>query len=135
VARHAVVKLLSFPYGHRIPGHGGPCAHLHGHNARVEVECSGELDPLGMVVDFGEIKRLLEGWVRKHWDHRMILKDDDPLAAALEEAGEPVYRLPRAPTAENLAAHLFAVARDAGLPIAAIRLWETETSMASYEGP
>ena len=33
---------------------------------------------------------------------------------------------------ENLAAHLFAVAREASLPVVAVRFWETPDSMASY---
>ena len=65
MASHAVVKTLTFAYGHRIRGHGGRCAHLHGHNARVEIECAGPLDELGMVVDFAEIKRVIEVWAEE----------------------------------------------------------------------
>ncbi len=130
--QHGVTKLLSFPYGHRIRGHGGRCAHLHGHNARVEVCCRGPLDALGMVVDFGEIKRVLGSWIGKNWDHRMILASSDPLIEVLSELGEPVFELDSSPTAENLAAHLYRVAREANLPVSEVRFWETETSMASY---
>jgi len=133
VGSHAVVRTLTFAYGHRIHGHGGRCAHLHGHNARVEVECRGPLDALGMVVDFAEVKRVVEGWIAAHWDHRMILQRGDPLLPVLEERGEPVFVLDGPPTAEALAAHLFGVARAAGLPVRAVRFWETERSMAAYE--
>ena len=131
---HGVVRILTFAYGHRIQGHRGGCAHLHGHNARVEVECRGPLDPLGMVVDFAEIRRVLEEWIDAHWDHGMILQKGDPLVPVLVERGEPVYELDGPPTAENLARHLHRVAREAGLPVRAIRFWETERSMALYEG-
>jgi len=132
VSRHRVGKTLTFSYGHRIPGHEGPCVHLHGHNARVEIECAGELDELGMVVDFAEISRVVEAWVEDHWDHRMILMRGDPLAQVLIERDQPVFELDASPTAENLAAHLFGIARDAGLPVSAVRFWETETAMAVY---
>jgi 6-pyruvoyltetrahydropterin/6-carboxytetrahydropterin synthase len=135
VASNAVVRVLTFAYGHRIRGHTGGCAHLHGHNARVEVECRGPLDALGMVVDFGEVRRVVEGWVAANWDHRMILEAGDPLAAVLAREGEPVFELDAPPTAEHLARHLYRVAAEAGLPVRAIRLWETERSMALYEGP
>jgi 6-pyruvoyltetrahydropterin/6-carboxytetrahydropterin synthase len=131
---HGVVRILTFSYGHRIRGHTGGCAHLHGHNARVEVECKGPLDRLGMVVDFAEIRRVLEEWIDAHWDHRMILERGDPMAAVLTERGEPVHELDAPPTAENLARRLYDVAKAAGLPVAAIRFWETERSMALYEG-
>ena len=129
---YTAAKVISFCYGHRLVGHGGACRHLHGHNARVEVICRGELDALGMVVDFAEIRRVLRSWIDAHWDHRMILASDDPMATVLQDQGEPVFLLDGPPTAERLAAHLFGVAREAGLPVARIRLWETETSVATY---
>jgi len=129
---YTAAKVISFCYGHRLVGHGGACRHLHGHNARVEVICRGELDALGMVVDFSEIRRVLQTWIDAQWDHRMILASDDPLAALLREQGEPVFLLEGPPTAERLAAHLYGVAREAGLPVAGIRLWETDTSVATY---
>jgi 6-pyruvoyltetrahydropterin/6-carboxytetrahydropterin synthase len=129
---YTAAKVISFCYGHRLPGHGGACRHLHGHNARVEVICRGELDALGMVVDFAEIRRVLHGWIDAEWDHRMILDAGDPLVAILREQGEPVFVLDGPPTAERLASHLFGVARAAGLPVVGIRLWETDTSVATY---
>jgi len=129
---HEVQRALSFCYGHRIEGHAGPCANLHGHNARVEVVCGGPLDELGMVVDFAEIRRVLERFIDEHWDHRMILQRGDPYVAWLREQGEPVFELDLPPTAESLAAHLFGVAKEQGLPVRAVRLWETPDSMASY---
>ena len=129
---YSAAKVLSFCYGHRIVGHGGECRHLHGHNARVEVVCRGDLDELGMVVDFAEIRRVLQTWVDAHWDHRTILASDDPLGAVLEEQGERVFRMDGTPTAERMAGHLYRVAKDAGLPVAEIRFWETETSFATY---
>ena len=129
---YRVTKSVSFCYGHRLMNYRGKCRHLHGHNARVEVICRGPLDGLGRVVDFSEIGRVLNGWVDEHWDHRTILAADDPLAPILEEQGEPVYLLDGPPTAERLAAALFGVAREAGLPVAGIRFWETETSYAVF---
>lgn len=131
---HSVRAGLRFCYGHRIPGHDGPCAHLHGHNARVEVECRGALDARGMVVDFARIKRVVKDWVDAHWDHRMILQEGDPLIGALVAGGEPVYVLDAPPTAENLAAHLFGVAARAGLPVVAVHFWETDHGVAVYTG-
>jgi 6-pyruvoyltetrahydropterin/6-carboxytetrahydropterin synthase len=131
-AGYSVLKALTFCYGHRIVGHAGPCRHLHGHTGRVEIVCRGPLDDLGMVVDFAEIRRLLETWILEHWDHRMVLQAGDPLAAVLRAEGEPVDEMQSAPTAENMARTLFDVARAARLPVCEVRFWESDTSMASY---
>ena len=135
MGQHTVSRSFRFCYGHRIPGHAGPCRHLHGHSAKVEVVCQGELDELGMVVDFARIKEVVEGWALAHLDHRMILMRGDPLVDVLEAQGEPVFVMEGSPTAENMAALLFSAATRAGLPVVRVRLWESETSMASYEGP
>ncbi len=132
MGRHTASKIIEFSYGHRIPGHEGRCRHLHGHNARVEIVCTGALDPLGMVVDFAEIKQEVDTWVQKHWDHGMILTRGDPYVAIFRERGERVFELDGPTTAEAMAQHLFHVAKDAGLPVTAVRFWETPNSMASY---
>ena len=129
---YSAAKVITFCYGHRLVGHGGACRFLHGHNARVEVICRGDLDAQGMVVDFGEIRHALRDWIDANWDHRMILASDDPMVEILRAQDEPVFVLDGPPTAERLAAHLYKVARDAGLPVAGIRFWETETSVATY---
>ena len=135
VGEHSVTKSFRFCYGHRILGHEGPCRHLHGHSARVDVICSGRLDALGMVIDFVRIKEVLLGWVLMHLDHRMVLAAEDPMADLLEAQGEPVFRMDAPPTAENLATLLFEAARDAGLPVTEIRFRESETSSATYRDP
>jgi len=132
VGEHAASRFIDFCYGHRIPGHAGKCRHLHGHNGRAEIVCAGPLDALGMVVDFAEIRRVLDGWVLSHWDHKLILESGDDLIPILRERGEPVFQLDAPTTAENLAAHLFFVAKDANLPVASVRFWETPDSMASF---
>ncbi len=132
---HEVSRSIRFCYGHRILGHTGGCEHMHGHNARVEIRCAGPLDEMGMVVDFAEIRRVVESWIQDHWDHRMLLRRDDPMADVLRQSGEPIYEMDGDPTAENMAACLFHVAREGGLPVVSIRFWETSTSMAAYTEP
>ncbi len=130
---HRIVKTLHFCYGHRLLDYDGKCARPHGHNAVVEVELRAEtLDRRGMVVDFGDIKSRLLAFIEAEIDHRMILRRDDPLVAALEQVGEFPYVLDENPTAENLAKLIFRKARALELPVAAVRLWETETSCSEY---
>ncbi len=60
----------SFAAAHRIMGYDGPCARFHGHNFGVEVMVKGgELDRLGMAMDFKKLKGLVDG-VISEFDHR-----------------------------------------------------------------
>ena len=130
---HSVNKIIDFAYGHRLINYDGKCRFLHGHNGILEVDIGADkLDECGMVVDFGDVKELVKGWVDENLDHRMILCRDDPMAERLSGMGEPVYLIDANPTAENIAQHIFVVARELGLNIVEVRLWETPSSYATY---
>ncbi|HSR49777.1 MAG TPA: 6-carboxytetrahydropterin synthase [Acidobacteriota bacterium] len=130
---HKIVKQLTFCYGHRLLEYQGKCARPHGHTALVEIElASSQLNALGMVRDFGEVKDILGRYIEDTFDHRMILRQDDPLVKALRDLGEEVVVLPVNPTAEHLARILFEQARKLDLPVSAVRLWETQDSYAEY---
>ncbi len=132
---YRVTKEIEFCYGHRLLDYGGKCRHLHGHNGVAEITFETEsLDPRGMVVDFGDLKRLLKTWIDGNLDHRMILRRDDPVVPALQAAGEPLHLLDVNPTAENLARLIFDHARAEGHPVVKVRLRETSTSIAEYAG-
>ena len=130
---YSVTKRIDFCYGHRLLDHDGVCRHPHGHNAVAEIEvCAGTLDSRDMVVDFGDIKRLVKEWIDRELDHRMILRHDDPLVKALQALGEPVYLLDSNPTAERIARLLFDVSRERGLAVDRVTVWETPSSWATY---
>ena len=129
----SVTQQLHFCYGHRLLDCPGKCAHLHGHNAVAELTFEKtSLDQRGMVVDFNEIKDKLRSWIETTLDHKLMLREDDPLAAPLEKLGEPVFRLAGNPTAENIAQLLFEKAQSFGLPVVKVKLWETPTQFAIY---
>jgi len=128
-----VTKTIDFCYGHRLLNYAGKCRHLHGHNGRIEVDIElPALDGRGMVQDFSEIKTALKNWVDNALDHRLLLCEDDPLIPVLRERGEVFVPVAFNPTAENIAKMIFDHARAQGLPVTAVRLWETPTSCAGY---
>jgi 6-pyruvoyltetrahydropterin/6-carboxytetrahydropterin synthase len=128
-----VVKEIHFCYGHRLLDYDGRCAHAHGHNALLQVELrSTRLDDQGMVVDFAEVERQINEFVDTKLDHRMLLRRDDPMLEALRNVGEDPFIMEDNPTAENIAKLILEAARESGLPVVAIRLWETKDSMAEY---
>lgn len=130
--RFSVVQEIVFAYGHRLRDYKGKCRHPHGHNARVEVEIEGPLDPRGMVVDFGDAKRVLKDWIAGNLDHAMILRRDDPLARILRSLREPVFVMDQNPTAENLARLLCERGRLLGLRVSGVRFWEMPGACARY---
>ena len=91
-----------------------------------------KLDEHGMVIDFHEIKKVLNRWIDENIDHRMILRRDDPALESLQSLGEPVFVIDENPTAENIARLIFEKACEAGLPVAEVRLWETPNCYATY---
>lgn len=120
---------------HRVVGHEhgkGKCARLHGHTYGFDVSvAASELEPIGFVVDFAQIKTLLNDW-----DHRTLLWERDPIAEALEAAdfGSSIVRLPFNPTAENLSRDV----AERALELAPSAAWvevvcrETAKSMARW---
>jgi len=128
-----VMKKIDFCYGHRLLDYEGRCAHVHGHNAVVEVELSSDtVDDCGMVVDFAEIELKVAGFIESQLDHRMLLRKDDPLVEVLRNVGENPFLMESNPTAENIAKLILERARAGGLPVMAVRFWETKDSMAEY---
>ncbi len=131
---YRVAREIDFCYGHRLLNFDGKCKYLHGQNGRVIITMeSAGLDQRGMVLDFGEIKRLVSAWIDEHLDHRMILHREDPVADVLAKMGEPLYLIDANPTAENLARLIFEHARRQGFPVVAVKLWETPKCYAIYD--
>lgn len=131
--RYGVIQHLSFCYGHRLLDHPSKCAHLHGHNALVELQFEAEkLDRLGMVIDFNEIKERLKSWIDETLDHKMLLREDDPCLPVLQEMGEPVFTMKGNPTAENIARTIFEEAKRREMPITEVRVWETRAQCGIY---
>jgi len=115
-------------------GYPGKCAHLHGHNGLVRVEFAGEeVNPLGILIDFDEIKGLVQDYLDREWDHKTILWEKDPLLELLKNAGERVFPMRKQPSAENMAQLIFEYIKERGLPIHSVKIWETPSSCAEYE--
>ncbi len=129
-----VTEEVRFCYGHRLMDYEGSCARIHGHNARVEIMLAGHtLDKRGFVADFFDIEKAAREWILKQFDHRLVLREDDPVIPFLRQAGEPFVTLPVNPSAENFAKLIYDHLRGQGFNIVRVRFWETETSIATYE--
>lgn len=125
--------------GHRVVGHEGKCRHLHGHNYRIHFVCAAsQLDALGRVIDFGQIKTRLSDWVEAHWDHKMMLWAEDPLLDELVAiVPDDIVQVPFNPTAECIAKYLVTTVgpqqlAGTGITLVAVRVEETRKCAATY---
>ena len=113
----------TFAAGHALRNYHGKCENVHGHNYRCQVTLEGkELDSVGLLVDFVELKRAVHG-VLDRLDHQWL--NDYPPFTELN------------PSAENIAKFIYDEVYEAlkareGVRIALVKLWETDTASATY---
>lgn len=130
---YRITREISFCYGHRLLNYSGKCKNLHGHNGLAVITIESEdLNELGMVRDFSEIKAIVSQWIDETFDHRMLLHKDDPYVAYLKEQKEPIKLLDVNPTAENIARLIFDFVQSQGFPVVEVTLWETASCFATY---
>jgi len=129
-----------FSSGHRVYRHGSKCADLHGHNYRVHFDCEApDLDDVGRVMDFGDIKSRLCMWLEDQWDHKFLIFEEDPWAPLLKQMNpEGVVVTPFNPTAENMAQFLLNVIGpqqliDSPVELVKVTIEETRKCAASAE--
>jgi len=68
-----ISKEVEIAIAHYLPNHPGKCKFLHGHSLIVEVTVSGfELNNQGMLVDFGDLKKLVTEEVVDVLDHTCL---------------------------------------------------------------
>lgn len=138
-----VTKRFTFEMAHALRCHDGLCAHIHGHSYVLDVTLIGgpmqEADHPkdGMVMDFSELKKLVNGSVVVHYDHALVLheKDRDQVASGRELFGRTRFTSWQ-PTCENVLLDIVDRLRKV-LPqseaLFAVRLQETATSWAKWE--
>jgi 6-pyruvoyltetrahydropterin/6-carboxytetrahydropterin synthase len=145
-----ISKEVEFDAGHRVPSHAGKCRSPHGHRYRLRVLCTGPIidDPSrsddGMLVDFGDLKALMNEYVADPLDHAMVIWEKDaPLMYAMDHNTQDwkIVVFPYVPTAENLARWAWEqlgpqiTARfGEDLCLTEVAVWETPTSVAYYNG-
>ncbi|MGH7338453.1 MAG: 6-carboxytetrahydropterin synthase QueD [Myxococcota bacterium] len=118
-----VFKEYSFSAAHAIRGHTRGCQNLHGHNYRVRVHvASATLDALGMVIDFADLKAIVEEVVGP-FDHAVI-NDRPPFDAERNTTAEELARYVH----EQISTRL-----PAGREVRRVEVWETESSCAIFE--
>lgn len=139
-----ITKRFTFETGHALYGFDGKCRNVHGHGYKLYVTVIGE--PIsdndhvkhGMVMDFGDLKKIVNEEIVDQYDHAIVFNKNTPhkaLGESLREKGHPVILADFQPTSENLVAH-FAKRIKARLPeevkLFSLRLHETDKNYAEW---
>lgn len=138
-----LTKEFRFEMAHALWNYDGLCKHFHGHSYILRVTVIGEPNAdstnpkCGMVMDFGQLKKIVNQEVVDRLDHALVLNKHSEHKAllALPQMGERVILTDYQPTCENMLMEM--AERIAGrLPINvklhSLRLNETANSYAEW---
>ncbi|HLP94389.1 MAG TPA: 6-carboxytetrahydropterin synthase [Saprospiraceae bacterium] len=138
-----LTKLFSFEMAHALPGYDGACRHIHGHSFRLEVCVRGI--PMqqnghaknGMVMDFKQLKDLVQEAFVQHYDHALVLPEtvDAGVRDAMDAHFGKVISLPFQPTCENMIGLIVQSVTPAlppGIELWRVKLSETASSYAEW---
>lgn len=138
-----VTKEFRFEAAHALKGYDGPCRNVHGHSYELSVTVTGtpitdhHSAKLGMVMDFGDLKKIIKKQIIDPFDHALLLNSELP-REELNKFGEPftnVVFLPYQPTSENFLLDFATRIRELlppGVVLHSMRLRETSTSYAEW---
>lgn len=139
-----ITKQFSFETGHALYGYDGKCKNVHGHSYRLDVTVIGK--PIsdnsnvkfGMVIDFGDLKKIVKEEVVDVFDHATVFNKNTPhveLAKELESRDHNVLLVDYQPTSEMMVID-FAEKIKKRLPknieLFSLKLQETSTSFAEW---
>ena len=139
-----ITKHFDFETAHALYGYDGKCKNVHGHSYQLYVTIIGE--PIndashvknGMVLDFGDLKKIVKSEIVDVFDHATVLNRNSPhkdLAEKIMPHSPKVILVEYQPTSENMIVD-FAKLISAKLPdsvkLHSLKLYETQNSYAEW---
>jgi len=143
MANIRVTKEFTFELAHALLGYDGSCKYVHGHSYGLSVTVLGapiedESNPkLGMVIDFGDLKKIVKETVVDVFDHALVLNSKTPRGSfkQTKEMFDRLIFVDYQPTSENMVADFaerIQAKLPAGIKLYNVRLRETGTSYADW---
>jgi 6-pyruvoyltetrahydropterin/6-carboxytetrahydropterin synthase len=138
-----ITKEFSFEAAHALRGYDGPCKSIHGHSYQLSVTVTGSplADPgspkTGMVMDFGDLKKIIRKNIIDPVDHSLILNKDYPAedVQKIREVFCNVIWVDYQPTSENMLVDFAGRIKNLlpeGVRLHSLRLRETGNSFAEW---
>ena len=137
----SVTKIFNFEMAHALYNYEGPCSNIHGHSYVLHVTVKSakgrenELIPPGFIIDFKELKEIVNSKVISLLDHKLVLSYDYMNSLESHSSFHNLFLFGTEPTAENL---LLFISKGliASLPpqvfLHSLRLFETSSSYAEW---
>ncbi|MCI0522531.1 MAG: 6-carboxytetrahydropterin synthase [Bacteroidales bacterium] len=138
-----VTREFRFEMAHALWNYDGPCRNVHGHSYILYVTFSGvpannPEDPHnGMVIDFGDLKKLVRENIVDKFDHSLMVAGfapADKVESYRSHFGNVIVS-PYQPTCENIVADVAAILlgkMPEGITLHSVKLYETATSFAEW---
>lgn len=143
MAKVRVTKEFRFEAAHALYKYDGLCKNIHGHSYILRVTIIGT--PIqdrnnpkrGMVIDFGDLKRIVNKEIVNRLDHSVMLNQEAPhqLFTNVEEMFDRIHILDYQPTCENMVvdfANIIKSQLPKSIELFSIQLYETATSYAEW---
>lgn len=139
-----ITKSFSFETGHALYGYDGKCKNVHGHSYKLDVTVIGTpiQDPnhtkYGMVIDFGDLKKIVNEQVVEVFDHATVFNKNTPhieLAEEFIKRNHYVLLVDYQPTSEMMLSDFVKRIKaklPASIQLHSLRLQETESSHAEW---
>ncbi len=138
-----VTKRFHFEMAHALFQYDGLCRNIHGHSYNLEVTLVGEIKKEpghpkdGMVLDFGELKKVVKSKIVDRFDHALMVNSLFPKAQInmLRQTTERIIVVDFQPTSENIVAYIAEILQQhlpEAVSLFSIRLYETVTSFAEW---
>lgn len=138
-----VTKEFRWEMAHALWNYDGLCKNIHGHSYILYVTVLGEIiqnekdTKLGMVIDFGDLKRIVNRTIVDKFDHCLVLNKKATHTHLLEipQMFERFELLDYQPTCENMVVDFAEkIKKDlpAGIHLYSLRLYETAKSYAEW---
>lgn len=133
----SITKIVRFEAAHVISSYRGPCGNIHGHSYELHITINGTMShKTTMLMDFSELKKLINKAVIKDFDHALLLKRNAVNLAASKNVATKLCWLEEEPTAEFLVVYIAGQLRPL-LPeqvlLKRVRLYETDSCYADWE--
>lgn len=138
-----ITKEFKFEMAHALPGYDGLCKNIHGHSYELLVTVAGRpitdisSPKYGMVMDFGDLKKIVRNEIVDKFDHSLVLRNDysPDLLDKLKENYERIILLDYQPTSELMIADFAQKIKEKlpqGIDLKYLMLRETVTSYAEW---
>jgi 6-pyruvoyltetrahydropterin/6-carboxytetrahydropterin synthase len=111
-----IAKEFNWEMGHRLPEHFGKCKNIHGHSYKMLVEIEGDVNSNGMVMDYFDLKKIVEPLV-ENLDHAfLVFEEDKEVIQFLEKTRSKKVVVDFQSTVENITRYFLKQIKNANLP-------------------